>query len=60
MIQIDPMADKYGSVTTYNYSMNTPVVFNDPLGDDLGDIAYGRSGPLDVSSFSSIGWIGGQ
>jgi len=34
MNQVDPMASKYGSITPYNYSMNTPVVLNDPMGDD--------------------------
>jgi hypothetical protein len=31
------MADKYGSLTTYNYAGNNPVIFNDPNGDDFWD-----------------------
>jgi hypothetical protein len=36
-LQVDPMADKYGSLTTYNYAGNNPVIFNDPNGDDFWD-----------------------
>ncbi len=35
MNQVDPMASKYASITPYNYSMNSPVVLNDPMGDDV-------------------------
>jgi RHS repeat-associated protein len=34
MTQVDPMADKYGSMSTYNYAFNDPIFWNDPLGDD--------------------------
>lgn len=34
MNQIDPVADKYGSVTPYNYAFNSPVNLNDPMGDE--------------------------
>lgn len=59
MVQVDPMADKYGAINPYNYSFNSPVDFNDPLGDDAGDIAYGRFRPTDRYSFSSSNWAGG-
>jgi hypothetical protein len=36
-LQVDPMADKYASATTYNYAFNNPVVMNDPMGDDPKD-----------------------
>jgi hypothetical protein len=36
-LQVDPMADKYGSLTPYNYAGNNPVIFNDPMGDDFWD-----------------------
>jgi len=35
MFQVDPMASKYGSITPYNYSMNSPVIFSDPNGADV-------------------------
>jgi RHS repeat-associated protein len=31
--QVDPMAEKFRSLTTYNYSFNSPVMYNDPQGD---------------------------
>jgi RHS repeat-associated protein len=31
--QIDPMADALTSWTPYNYGFNSPIMFNDPLGD---------------------------
>jgi hypothetical protein len=31
---VDVMADKYGSVSPYNYAFNNPVVWNDPNGAD--------------------------
>jgi RHS repeat-associated protein len=33
-LQTDPMADKYGSWTPYNYAFNDPVYWNDPSGAD--------------------------
>jgi RHS repeat-associated protein len=32
MVQVDPMADQYSSLTTYGYANNDPVYFNDPSG----------------------------
>lgn len=34
MLQVDPMADKYSSMTPYNYAFNDPVFWNDPGGAD--------------------------
>jgi RHS repeat-associated protein len=34
MNQVDPMSEKYSSHTPYNYAFNSPVVLNDPQGDD--------------------------
>jgi RHS repeat-associated protein len=31
---VDPLANKYSSLTPYNYSFNNPVMFNDPSGAD--------------------------
>ncbi len=57
MHQVDPMADKYSSHTPYNYSFNSPVVFNDPSGADpdhsLYDTyvaPYWRPRPVDTSA----------
>jgi RHS repeat-associated protein len=44
MLQIDPVASKYSSLTPYNYAFNDPVAFNDPSGADpfnpYGDALY--------------------
>jgi hypothetical protein len=32
MLQVDPYATMYSSVSTYNYAMNNPVLLNDPTG----------------------------
>jgi uncharacterized protein RhaS with RHS repeats len=32
MLQVDPYATMYASVTTYNYALNNPAFFNDPYG----------------------------
>lgn len=32
MNQVDPMTDKYASLSPYNFSFNDPVYFNDPSG----------------------------
>jgi RHS repeat-associated protein len=32
MNAVDPMASKFGSITPYNYSFNSPAIFNDPTG----------------------------
>jgi hypothetical protein len=34
MLQVDPMASKYASLTPYNYSFNNPALFSDPMGDE--------------------------
>jgi len=49
-LSVDPMVDKYGGVSPYNYVLNTPVKFTDPDGRfipliigavELGMYAYG-------------------
>jgi len=39
---VDPMANKYSSLTPYNYSFNNPVMFNDPSGADLAFVGVAR------------------
>jgi RHS repeat-associated protein len=51
-LQVDPKADKYGSVSTYNYAFNDPVSMNDPLGDDAGSSVKGGY------SYASMGGCG--
>jgi RHS repeat-associated protein len=35
MLQVDPYATMYSSVSTYNYAMNNPVMMNDPNGGQV-------------------------
>jgi len=35
MNQIDPVASKYSSLSPYNFALNDPALFNDPMGDDV-------------------------
>jgi hypothetical protein len=32
-VALDPMAEESESLTGYQYSVNNPIMFNDPLGD---------------------------
>jgi hypothetical protein len=34
-MQVDPLASEYGSKSSYNYALNNPVLFNDPMGDKV-------------------------
>ncbi|MBL7875140.1 MAG: hypothetical protein JNL53_05720, partial [Cyclobacteriaceae bacterium] len=47
MTQVDPMADRYSSFSTYNFAFNDPVFWNDPLGDSPVDDAN-RSRNADI------------
>jgi hypothetical protein len=38
MSGVDIMADKYGSLSPYNYAFNDPVFFNDPSGADAAPL----------------------
>ena len=38
--QVDPVADKYGSLSAYNFAFNNPVVYNDPSGADPYQTVY--------------------
>ncbi|MBY0435940.1 MAG: hypothetical protein K2U26_17755, partial [Cyclobacteriaceae bacterium] len=35
MHQVDPLADKYGSINPYNFALGNPAYFNDPSGADV-------------------------
>ena len=37
MNQVDPLADKYGSITPYNYANNDPVFWNDASGAEFSN-----------------------
>ncbi|MBL7874428.1 MAG: hypothetical protein JNL53_02115, partial [Cyclobacteriaceae bacterium] len=47
MTQVDPLADRYSSFSTYNFAFNDPVFWNDPLGDSPVDDAN-RSRNADI------------
>jgi len=63
---VDIMADSYSSLSSYHYSFNNPIRFNDPLGDSPRDQKRGNNwwtwrdkGPQDASSGAgqnSSGW----
>jgi RHS repeat-associated protein len=44
MSQVDPMSDKYGGLSPYNFSFNDPVYWNDPMGADPEYESYGGGG----------------
>jgi len=47
------MANKYSSLTPYNYSFNNPVMFNDPSGADPPQtINYSAQ----TSQYWGVGW----
>lgn len=39
---VDPMLDKYPSYSPFNFSGNSPILFNDPSGDDFFKNSKGR------------------
>ncbi|MCB9236343.1 MAG: hypothetical protein H6580_00275 [Flammeovirgaceae bacterium] len=44
MSGVDPMVDKYASMTPYNYSMNDPIYYNDPSGAEYEWASMGGCG----------------
>ncbi len=40
-VAVDPVAESAESMTTYQYAMNSPVMFNDPMGDQASGGATG-------------------
>ena len=59
---VDPMSESFESWTTYHYSYNNPINFNDPMGDEanLGS-TYTPPNMRDLveSVMASYGWGGG-
>ncbi|MBK8711551.1 MAG: hypothetical protein IPL97_06745 [Niastella sp.] len=53
-LNTDPLAEKYYSITTYNYAGNNPINSNDPLGDQMKD--YGRMQKGPDGNYHS-GWV---
>jgi RHS repeat-associated protein len=52
MLQIDPVASKYSSVSPYNYAFNDPVGLNDPSGaDPYNSNYYNGTGPLNSNAY---------
>ncbi|MCB9236357.1 MAG: hypothetical protein H6580_00350 [Flammeovirgaceae bacterium] len=44
MSGVDPMVNKYASMTPYNYSMNDPIYYNDPTGAEYEWASMGGCG----------------
>lgn len=46
-LSVDPMAEKYPSYSPYNYTLNNPVVYVDPDGEDIWEFRNGfKSGVM--------------
>jgi RHS repeat-associated protein len=59
MTQVDPLADNYGSISTYNFAFNDPVYYNDPLGDSpIKDINDSRTADIQRNQANSYRPIG--
>jgi RHS repeat-associated protein len=65
MMQVDPMASKYSSISPYNYALNNPAFWNDPTGadvtwDDIFDIIdrLWNEVPMDPGGGGSNGGAG--
>jgi RHS repeat-associated protein len=59
MTQVDPLADNYGSISTYNFAFNDPVYYNDPLGDSpVKDINDSRTADIQRNQSNSYRPIG--
>ncbi|MBL7875801.1 MAG: hypothetical protein JNL53_09055 [Cyclobacteriaceae bacterium] len=43
MTQVDPLADRYSSFSTYNFAFNDPVFWNDVSGADPASDAFDRA-----------------
>ncbi|MGC3946381.1 MAG: DUF6443 domain-containing protein [Chryseolinea sp.] len=63
MLQLDPLASVFSSVSGYNYALNNPVMMNDPMGDrvesDLPDYVDWNSfdgGPTRIGPGSGNHW----
>ena len=53
--QIDPMADQYHSLTTYQYAGDNPVLTNDPTGANLPrNITHGESGDNPTAEIQAV------
>jgi hypothetical protein len=50
MLQVDPVASKYSSVSPYNYAFNDPVGLNDPSGADPYNSNYYHGGGTSQSN----------
>jgi RHS repeat-associated protein len=62
-VAVDPVAESAEGMTTYQYAMNNPVMFNDPMGDQAAPITgtYGgfHGGYGRIGSGSGNAWSDG-
>lgn len=54
-MQPDPLAAMYSSMSSYHYSGNNPVMYNDPNGDRYMNIEMPRYGGGDIGRYASGG-----
>jgi RHS repeat-associated protein len=51
-MQVDPLGGKYGGLTPYNFAFNSPVVYNDPRGDE----GYGTVASERIANLVAMGY----
>jgi hypothetical protein len=60
MFGVDSKADKYSSLSPYNYSFNDPVYWSDPLGDDPNAKAWDEAYQAAIADIHAEAWNSGR